>query len=76
MKTDNSTKAAPAPEKGVSKATIAQRLLAFIHGLDSEFPLSGGESESEFRHNASGIANGLASRIQGIDANFPLSGGN
>ena len=73
MEADNIT-SKPAQADGINSPTIAQRLLTFIHGLDSEFPLSGGESDAEFANNASGIAHGIAKRAKGIDANFPLSG--
>ena len=58
-----------------SKLSLPARLLAFIHGLDSEFPLSGGETNHELHVNGSYIGHEIATRVKDVDVYFPLSGG-
>lgn len=60
-----------------SKSTdngFAKKLLAFIHGLDVEFPLSGGETNVELRKNIQYLEDEGSSFIHSGNGGFPLTG--
>ena len=48
-----------ASETGNTKKSPISHLLDFIHGLDSEFPLSGGETNEELHANSAYIEHKL-----------------
>jgi len=57
-----------------SDKTLANRLLAFIHGLDAEFPLSGGETNQELRKNIQYLGHEGNVFLHSADNSFPLTG--
>ena len=59
-----------------NKDSVSSRLLSFIYKLDTEFPLSGGETQEEMSGSIEYMAHEAHTLLDGIDANFPLSGGN
>ena len=57
-----------------SRNSIAKRLLAFIHGLDAEFPLSGGETNQELSKNIQYLEQEGAIFVHSAHHSFPLTG--
>ena len=60
--------------KNTGRNSIAKGLLAFIHGLDAEFPLSGGETNGELRKNIQYLEHEGSVFLHSADGNFPLTG--
>ena len=56
------------------KESFAQKLLHFFHDLDSEFPLSGGETPQELSTNVHYMEHKGAEMLKDVDTHFPLSG--
>ena len=57
-----------------SNNSVIGRLLTFIHGLDAEFPLSGGETNYELRKNIQYLEHEGADFVHSADHSFPLTG--
>jgi len=60
--------------KNTGRDSIAKRLLSFIHGLDAEFPLSGGETNSELRKNIKYLEHEGGIFLHSTNGSFPLTG--
>ena len=57
------------------KDSISSRLLSFIYKLDTEFPLSGGETEEDMHMAMDYVGHEAHELLRNVDADFPLSGG-
>ena len=63
--------------------SILSKISKFIHDLDAEFPLSGGETQEDWeknkiylKHEAEHLKEEVITRVKNeVDHNFPLSGG-
>lgn len=57
-----------------AKESFAHRLLSFFHDLDSEFPLSGGETPQELSKNVHYMEHRGVEMLKDANTGFPLSG--
>ena len=56
------------------KDSFAQKLLHFFHDLDSEFPLSGGETPQELSKNVHYMEHKGTEMLKDAHTGYPLSG--